>query len=498
MSVVKLGRRDAVTSPGGPSRKSTEPGRLRMAVEPTRNLSLEEMDKQSLLHPSTSFADHEKGTPRIIETGKGITITDRNGNEYLDAFGGLYCVNIGYGRTEVADAIYAQAKKLAYYHVYASHSNEPAIRLADRLVRMAPANMAKVYFGMSGSDANETNVKLVWYYNNLRGMPEKCKIISRHRGYHGSTVVSGSLTGLPVFHKYFNMPVGPILHAAAAHYYWGAAAGESERQFSERLAQELDDMIEAEGPETVGAFIGEPVMGTGGLIPPPEGYWELVQEVLRKHDVLLIDDEVVCGFGRIGEMFGCYLYGMEPDLMAVAKGLTSAYQPLSGAVVSDRICKVILEKSVEIGPLGHGYTYSAHPVGAAAAMANLDIVEGEDLTGNAKRTGAYFQERLHATFDYHPLVGEVRGVGLLAALEFVADKQAKRRLDASLKVGPRVAGACLGEGVVARAMPHGDILGFAPPLVITRAEVDEIVARVRRAVDQVTDELVRDGEWKAV
>ena len=467
-----------------------------MAGAPGRNLSLEEMDQASFLHPSTSFADHARGTPRIIETGTGITITDRQGNEYLDGFGGLYCVNIGYGRTEVADAIYAQAKKLAYYHAYASHSNEPAIRLADRIVSMAPANMAKVYFGLSGSDANETNAKLVWYYNNLLDRPEKRTIISRQRGYHGSTVLAGSLTGLPLFHKYFNLPIGPVRHVSAAYYYWGAEAGESERAYAERLARELDETIEAEGPETVAAFIGEPVMGTGGLIPPPEGYWPAIQAVLKKHDVLLIDDEVVCGFGRVGTTFGCDLYGMEPDLMAIAKGLTSAYQPLSGAVVSDGICRVILEKSAEIGPLGHGYTYSAHPVAAAAAMANLDIIEREDLAGNAARTGAYLQQRFAAAFADHPLVGEARGVGLLAAIEFVADKEKKVRLDPNLKVGARIAGAGLAEGVIARAMPGGDILGFAPPLVITPEEVDEMVARVGRAIDTVADELVRAGDWK--
>ncbi len=461
----------------------------------THNLSLEEMDKQSFLHPSTSFAAHAEGTPRIIETGKGITITDSQGRELLDGFGGLYCVNIGYGRMEVVEAMHEQAKKLAYYHVYASHSNEAAIRLADRVVRMAPANMEKVYFGLSGSDANESIAKLLWYYNNLRGKPEKIKIISRLRGYHGSTVFSGSLTGLPIFHKYFNLPMGPVLHAGTPHHYWGAAPGVGEREYSAQLAAELNRMIEDEGPETVAGFIGEPVMGTGGIIPPPEGYWEAVQAVCRKHDVSIISDEVVCGFGRLGDNFGCDTYGIEPDFMTIAKGLTSAYQPLSGAIVSKRVCEVILEKSAEVGPLGHGYTYSAHPVACAAALANLDIVEREDLAGNATRTGAYFHERLHATLGDHPLVGEVRGKALLAAIEFVADGEKKERLDPALKVGARVSAACLAEGVIARAMPHGDILGFAPPLVITREEVDEIVTRVARAVGTVADELTRAGDW---
>jgi len=468
-----------------------------MRARATRNLSLEEMDKQSLLHPSTSFADHAKGTPRIIETARGITIVEKGGKEYLDAFGGLYCVNIGYGRTEVADAIYAQAKKLAYYHAYASHSNEPAIRLADRVIGLAPANMAKVYFGLSGSDANETNVKLAWYYNNLRGKTGKTTIISRQRAYHGSTVFAGSLTGLPVFHKYFSLPVGPVIHVSTPHHYWGAEPGMSERQFSRKLADELDRRIEKEGPETVAAFIGEPVMGTGGILIPPEGYWDEVQKVLKKHDVLLIADEVVCGFGRLGAMWGSEVYGIEPDFITIAKGLTSAYLPLSGAIVSEKICQVILERSAEIGPLGHGYTYSAHPVSAAAALANLDILEREDLVGNAKRVGAYFQERLSATFAGHPLVGEVRGVGLLAAVEFVADKKRKVAFEPKLRVAGRVSAAGYAEGVIARAMPNGDSLAFSPPLSITKAEADEVIARTKRATDKVTDELVRERLWKA-
>jgi L-2,4-diaminobutyrate transaminase len=465
-------------------------------AETTHNLSLEEMDKQSLLHPSTSFADHAKGTPRIIETAKGVFIKDSKGTELMDGFGGLYCVNIGYGREEMAEAIYEQAKKLAYYHVYASHSNEPLIRLADRVVRMAPANMQKVYFGLSGSDANETNTKLLWYYNNLRGKPEKKKIISRLRGYHGSTVFSGSLTGLPLFHNHFNLPLGPVLHARTAHHYWGAEPGQSEREFSQQLAAELDAMIEKEGPDTVAGFIGEPVMGTGGILPPPEGYWQEIQKVCRKHDVSIIADEVVCGFGRLGSNFGCTHYDIEPDFMTIAKGLSSAYQPISGSIVSKRVCDVILEKSAEIGPLGHGYTYSGHPIGAAAANANLDIIEREDLQGNARRTGAHFQAKLHEVFDDHPLVGEARGVAMLGALEFVADKDGKERFDPTLKVGAKVSAACLKQGLIARAMPGGDILGFAPPLVMTTAEVDDMIARTKRAVDAVADDLVRSGDWK--
>jgi L-2,4-diaminobutyrate transaminase len=469
-------------------------------TDATHNLSLEEMDRQSVVHPFTHLKDYASGAlgdPRIVETGKGVRITDQKGKTFIDGFAGLYCVNVGYGRTEIADAIHEQAKKLAYFHAYAAHSSEATIRLSDHILRKAPDNMRRIYYGSSGSDANETQAKLVWYYNNVRGKPEKKKIIARHRGYHGGTVVSGSMTGLPVFHKAFNMPMGPIMHTTTPHHYWGAQPGESERDFAKRCAADLEAMIQAEGPETVAAFIGEPVLGTGGIIPPPEGYWQEIQAVLDKYDVLLIADEVVCGFGRIGSYFGSDHYGMKPDLMTIAKGLTSGYLPLSGVIIGDKVWQVLEQGSEEYGPFAHGYTYSAHPLCAAAGLANLAIVENEDLTGNARDTGAYFQKRMSETFADHPIVGEVRGVGLLGALEFVADKEAKTRFDATAKVGPKVAAACLERGLIARAMPHGDILGFAPPLVISRAEVDEVVDIAKQAVDAVTDQLSRDGILKA-
>jgi L-2,4-diaminobutyrate transaminase len=465
-----------------------------------RNLSLEEMDRQTVLHPFTNlkaYAHNEMGDPCIVEGGNGVFIRDRRGRELLDGFAGLYCVNIGYGRDEVAEAIYEQAKKLAYYHAYAAHSNEPLIRLSDRLVRMSPGEMSKVFYGLSGSDANETQAKLVWYYHNILGRPEKKKIIARERGYHGCSVISGSMTGMSFYHTAFDIPAGPIRHTGAPHHYWGAEAGESEADFSRRRARELNELIEREGPETVGAFIAEPVLGTGGIIPPPEGYWPAIQEVLRRHEVLLIADEVVTGFGRTGRMFGSETYGLEPDLVTVAKGLTSATVPLSAAIVGEKVYRVMERGSDRIGAFSHGYTYSGHPVGAAAANAVLDIVEREDLPGNAARTGAVFQAALRKAFADHPLVGEVRGVGLMAAVEFVADKNRRQRFDPALKLGARISAAVLQEGLIARAMPHGDILGFSPPLVITEAEVGELVQRARRGIERVTDELVREKIWKA-
>lgn len=452
---------------------------------------LHAVDREYFFHPSTHMKAHAHGeTPsRIIRGGKGIHIWDTDGKKTLDAFAGLYCVNVGYGRTEIADAIHAQAQELAYYHTYVGHGNEPVIKLSQRIVEKAPEGMKRVYYGMSGSDANETNIKLVWYYNNILGRPKKKKIISRWRGYHGSGVMTGSLTGLELFHNAFDLPRAPIIHTAAPFYYWGANDGESELAFSKRLAAELEEQILAEGPDTIAAFIGEPVLGTGGIVPPPEGYWAEIQAVLNKYDILLIADEVVTAFGRTGSYFGSQHYDIKPDLITIAKGVSSGYLPLSGVIVGEKVWNVLEQGSEQMGPIGHGWTYSAHPVCAAAANANLDIVDGENLTENSAIVGAYLQERLHEAFDDHPIVGNVRGVGLLAALEFVQDKDDKVRFDASLKVGPQVSAACLEHGMIARAMPQGDILGFAPPLIVTKDEIDTIVDTAKLAVDEVSNSL---------
>lgn len=456
-----------------------------------------EMDRNSVLHPFTQlkdFASGKMGDPTIVETGKGIRIQDAHGKQLIDGFAGLYCVNVGYGRTEVAEAISRQAYRLAYYHTYAAHTTDELAILSDRLVKMAPGKMSKVFYGMSGSDANETQAKLVWYYNNLRGKPNKKKIISRERGYHGCSVVSGSMTGMSFYHDHMDLPRTGILHTGVPHHYWGAEAGETELEFSRRRSSELEDMILREDPDTVGAFIAEPVLGTGGITPPPQGYWEAIQTILKKYDVLLIADEVITGFGRTGSMFGSQHYSIEPDLITVAKGLTSAYFPLSGAIVGEKVYRVMEEGADRVGAFSHGYTYSGHPIGAAAANAVLDIVEGEDLPGNAREVGAYFQEQLRTKFAQLPIVGEVRGVGLMGAIEFVADREKKTRFSPGLTVGARISKAARTRGLIARAMPHGDILGFAPPLVTTKAEIDEIVAIAELAVHAVMDELVQAGE----
>lgn len=457
---------------------------------------INELDKACVLHPFTQlkdFATGKAGAPTVVETAKGIRIKDAAGREYIDGFAGLYCVNVGYGRTEVAEAIARQAYRLAYYHSYAAHTTDELAILSDRLVKLAPGKMSKVFYGMSGSDANETNAKLVWYYNNLRGKPTKKKIISRQRGYHGCSVISGSMTGMSFYHDYMDLPVSGILHTGAPHYYWGANPGETEQEFSLRRAAELEALILEEGPDTVGAFIGEPVLGTGGITPPPAGYWAAIQAVLKKYDVLLIADEVITGFGRTGAMFGSEKYDIEPDLITVAKGLTSAYFPLSASIVSEKVYKVLEEGADKVGAFSHGYTYSGHPIGAATANAVLDIVERENLPENAHRVGTYFQNQLNTLFAHLPIVGEVRGVGLMGAIEFVADRDTKTRFDPQLKVGARISKAARDRGLIARAMPHGDILGFAPPLVTTAKEVDEMLGIAEEAVHEVMEELARQG-----
>ncbi|MBM3601912.1 MAG: aminotransferase class III-fold pyridoxal phosphate-dependent enzyme [Alphaproteobacteria bacterium] len=468
-------------------------------ISPSDNLSLEETDRRAVFHPNTvlgAFERGELGDPTIITGADGIRIRDQKGRSYIDAFAALWCVNIGYGRTEIADALAAQARQLAYYHAHAGHSSEPVIRLSDRVIRMAPAGMSHVFWGLQGSDAHETQVKMTWYYNNARNLPNKKKIISRRRAYHGLTIVSASLSGLPNYHKAFDLPLGPIRHTMAPYYYWRDDPAMTEAEYARYCADQLDALIEAEGPETVAAFIGEPVMGVGGILPPPADYWQQIQRVLAKHDVLLMSDEVVCGFGRLGANFGATLYGMQPDMMAISKGLTSGYFPLAGSIVGERVWREIQAASDRLGPYAHGFTYAAHPLGAAVALTNLDIIERERLIDNARTTGAYLNRRLAEVFAGHDMVGEVRGVGLLACVEFVADRVRRTRFDAALKVGQRIAAACRERGLIVRPLPEGDMLGFSPPLIVKPADIDEMVAISHAAVAAVADQLVAEGAWR--
>ncbi|MEQ6250222.1 aspartate aminotransferase family protein [Sulfitobacter sp. HNIBRBA3233] len=450
---------------------------------------LTQWDHDHFFHASThlgQFARREVGN-RIITGASGVHITDREGRRSLDAFAGLYCVNAGYGRSEITDAIAEQAKELAYYHAYVGHGTEASITLARMVAERAPEGMNHVYFGLTGSDANETNIKLVWYYNNILGRPEKKKIIARWRGYHGSGLMTGSLTGLDLFHKKFDLPLSQVVHTEAPYYYRRADRSMSEAEFSADCAAKLEALIEREGADTIAAFIGEPVLGTGGIVPPPAGYWEAIQAVLSKHDILLIADEVVTGFGRTGSMMGSDHYGLKPDLITIAKGLTSAYAPLSGSIVSDRMWDVLVRGTDEFGVLGHGWTYSAHPIGAAAGVANLQLIDKLDLISNASDVGAYLNTAMADALGAHAKVGDIRGEGMLCAVELVEDRDDRVFFDPALKIGPRVVAAMLERNVIARAMPQGDIIGFAPPFSLTREEADTVVAATKDAVAEVLD-----------
>lgn len=451
------------------------------------NNQLEKWDRENFFHPSTHLADFARGdlAQRIIANGEGCYITDTAGRKSLDAFAGLYCVNVGYGRSEISDAIAEQAKELAYYHAYVGHGTEASITLSKMILDRAPNHMSKVYFGLSGSDANETNIKLVWYYNNVLGRPEKKKIISRWRGYHGSGLMTGSLTGLDLFHQKFDLPLQNIFHTEAAYFYRRADMEMDEQQFVEHCVNELERLIQREGADTIAAFIGEPALGTGGLVPPPQGYWPAIQAVLNKYDILLIADEVVTGFGRLGSMFGSDHYDMQPNLITIAKGLTSAYAPLSGSIVSDKIWTVLEQGNDQFGPIGHGWTYSAHPVSAAAGVANLNLLDDLNLIQNVNEVGPHFKSALIDAVGNHMNVGEVRGEGLMCAVELVGDKVERKFFEADQKIGYQVAAALLSNGVIARAMPQGDIIGFAPPFCISKAQAEEVAEKLAQSIKYV-------------
>jgi L-2,4-diaminobutyrate transaminase len=461
----------------------------RVSIKPTQ--AIEDVDRRYVFHPFTAPRRHEADGGHVIVRGEGCTLWDSRGRAYLDAMAGLWCVNVGYGRPELAEAIAQQIERLSYYHGFSSMATDTPAFLAERVVDRASAAtsvpMSKIFFGNSGSDANDTQAKLVWFYNNALGRGEKKKIVSRARGYHGVTVLSAGLTGLANLHDGFDLPLPMIRHVRAPHRLWEATDGMTDDEFVGFLADDLEQLILREGPDTVGAFIAEPIQAAGGVIVPPAGYFPAIQEVLRRHDVLLIADEVVCGFGRLGCWFGSEPFGIEPDLMTVAKGLTSAYVPLSGCIVSERVWSVLADATS--GVFGHGYTYTAHPVAAAAALANLDLIERDGLVEQAGSRGARLQERLHEAFDDHPLVGEVRGTGLIGAVELVASRDPARPFERALGVGQQIARKCLERGLITRALPDADTIAFSPPFVVSEDEVDEMVGRAREAVDEVAAEL---------
>jgi len=448
--------------------------------------SLVQADIASLLHPYTDARAHERNGPIVIERGEGIFVYDSNGTEYIEGLAGLWSVAVGFGEPRLVEAASRQMTKLSYYHTFSSKSHEPSIRLAEKLVELTPQNLTRVFFTSSGSEANDTVVKMVWYMNNALGRHQKKKFLARNKGYHGITVASGSLTGLPNNHRDFDLPAIAVRHLTCPHFYRFGQSGETEEEFSARLVAEAETVILEEGPETIAAFIGEPLMAAGGVMPPPKRYWQGIEALCRKYDILLVADEVINGFGRLGSSFGSVHYGFTPDIIVASKQLTSSYIPLAAIIFSEEIYNAIADNSAKIGTFGHGFTASGHPVATAVGLENLAIIEERDLVGNAARVGKVLQDKLLA-FSDHPLVGEVRGAGLIAGIELVADKASRTPFSPIGRVGAAAFSAGHEHGLIVRAI--GDTIALCPPLIITESEVDELVSRLEKVLDTTASRL---------
>lgn len=439
-------------------------------------------DIETVLHPTTNLNAHREKGPLILERGEGVYVWDNRGKKYIEGLAGLWCTGLGYGNAELIEAATKQMEQLSFSHLFGGRSHEAAIELAERLKAISPAPTSKVFFTSSGSEANDTQVKLAWYLNNARGKPEKKKIISRMRGYHGVSIAAGSLTGLPTFHADFDLPMSRIHHVECPHHWRHAEPGETEEAFSQRMADSLEATIVAEGPETVAAFIAEPLMGAGGVILPPKGYFEAICPVLQRYDIRLIMDEVICGFGRTGNWFGSQTFNAQPDTISVAKAITSAYVPLGAVTISEDDYQSMLEGSRKNGMFAHGFTYTGHPVASAVANKTLEIYERMDVVGHVRRVSPVFQSRLMA-LGGHPLVGEARGVGLIGGLELVADKHAKTSFDPKMGVGPKVVEFAEEEGLICRAV-GGDTIGMCPPLIINGAQINQAFDALQIALDK--------------
>lgn len=454
-----------------------------MAIAPGN--SPEARDVASVLHPYTNLKKHEESGPLVIARGEGVWVFDNAGNGYIEGLAGLWSTSLGFGEERLIEAAARQMRELPYYHGFASKSHLPMIDLAERLKEIAPVPMSHVFFANSGSEATDTVVKLVWYYNNARGRPEKKKIVSRMKAYHGVTVASASMTGLPYNHRDFDLPIKNIIHADCPHYYHFGETGESEEDFATRMAANLEKLILDEGPDTVAAMIGEPIMGAGGVIVPPATYWRKIQDVLEKYEILLIADEVICGFCRTGNMFGSETFGLRPNMLTVAKALSSSYLPISAVLIDEEVYSAVRDNSGRIGTFGHGFTYSGHPVPAAVALETLKIYEERDILGHVRAIAPRFQDGLR-NFADHPLVGDVRGTGLIGALELVKDKATRENFDPAAGVGPYCMGRAQDHGLLIRALP-GDSIAFCPPLIVNENEIDIIMERFAKALDDTAE-----------
>jgi 4-aminobutyrate--pyruvate transaminase len=433
-------------------------------------------DRAFVLHPYTNLEKFEETGPLVMTGGRGIRVTDEEGKEYIEAMAGLWCASLGFDEERLVEAAARQMRKLPFYHTFAAKSHDVAGELAEQLIGIAPVPMSKVFFANSGSEANDTAIKLVWYFNNSRGLHRKKKIIARMKGYHGVTVATASLTGLPNNHRDFDLPIANIRHTDCPHHYRFAKPGESEEAFATRLAESLEAQILREGPDT----IAEPVQGAGGVILPPATYWQKIQPILKKHDILLIADEVITGFGRTGNMFGSETYGMQPDILTMAKQLSAAFLPISAVMISERIQTELVKQSGRIGTFAHGFTYSAHPVCAAVALETLAIYRERDIVSHVRVVSGPFQAGLRQ-FAERPYVGEVRGIGLIGAIELVRDKATKTPFDPALGAGNFFGERAQAHGLIVR--PLGDSVALCPPMILTEEDVVEIIDRLGRSMD---------------
>jgi 4-aminobutyrate--pyruvate transaminase len=462
-------------------------GDIHMTSHPN---SLAGRDIATVIHPYTNLEQHKTVGPTVIARGEGVYVYDDNGKRYLEGMAGLWSTSLGFSEKRLVEAAVRQMEKLPTYHIFNGRSTEPTIELAEALLKIVPKGLGKVLFANSGSEANDQAAKIVWFYNNAIGRPRKKKIIGRVRAYHGITVFAGSMTGLAPNHNDFDLPVGGVLRTDCPSHYLYGLPGESEQAFVDRLVGNLEQLIIREGPDTIAAFIAEPVNGAGGVIVPPRDYFPRVQEVLRRYDILFIADEVICGFGRTGKMFGCETFGIEPDIMTVAKALSSAYLPISATIISETIADAMTRHSGKLGNFAHGFTYAGHPVSAAVAVETLKIYAERDIVAEVGKVGPYLQERLRGLAG-HPLVGEARGVGLIGAVHIVADKTGRTPLPPAAGIGALIQQRAMDRGVLLRAAP--DAVFVCPPLIITKTQIDELVGALSAALDDGYEEAVRRG-----
>ena len=428
-------------------------------------------DIENLFHPATNLVVHEGSKPLILDKGEGIYVYDIQGNKYIEGLAGLWCNALGFGNESLVETAANQMQKFGYGSLFASKSHEPAIMLSEKLIEMSPYQEGKVFFGNSGSDANDTQFKLFTYLNNALGKPKKKKFLARKKGYHGITVASGSMTGIPANHKLFDLPLPNFFHTDTPHFYREQISNETEEAFVARLTSNLEELIIKEGSDSFMAMIAEPLIGAGGVLIPPKNYFPAIQAVLDKYDIPLIDDEVVCGFGRTGNCWGYETFSMRPSSITIAKALSSGYIPISAVIVPEDIFEPIKKASNDVGVFGHGYTYSGHPVACAVALRTLEIYEELNLFSHVEKIAPKFQERVNklGAFEF---VGEARGIGLIAALEIVKNKGTKENFDPYGKVGKQIAEICQKNGLIVRAI--GDVIAICPPLIITEEQVDEM------------------------